>query len=31
LKEEALDRTLGRNHFGRGYGPPVTQITWWWW
>jgi hypothetical protein len=22
LKEEALDRTLGRNHFGRGYGPP---------
>jgi hypothetical protein len=22
LKEETLDRILGRNHFGRGYGPP---------
>jgi hypothetical protein len=27
LKEEALDRTLWRTHFGRGYGPVVRQIT----
>jgi hypothetical protein len=25
LKEEALDRTLWRTRFGRGYGPSVTQ------
>ena len=25
LKEEALDRTLWRTHFGRGYGPVVRQ------
>jgi hypothetical protein len=24
LKEEAL----GGNYFGRGYGPPITRITW---
>ena len=23
LKEEALDRTMGRNRFGRGFGPIV--------
>jgi hypothetical protein len=30
LKEEALDRTLWRIRFGRGYGPAVTvrQTTW---
>jgi hypothetical protein len=27
LKEEALDRTMWRNRFGRGYGPVVRQIT----
>ena len=27
LKEEALDRTMWRNHFGRGVGPVVRQIT----
>jgi hypothetical protein len=27
LKEEALDRTLWRTRFGRGYGPVVRQIT----
>jgi hypothetical protein len=27
LKEEALDRTLGRTRFGRGYGPVVRPIT----
>jgi len=27
LKEEALDRTMWRNHFGRGFGPVVRQIT----
>jgi hypothetical protein len=25
LKEEALDRTMWRTHFGRGYGPDVRQ------
>jgi hypothetical protein len=25
LKEEALDRTLWRAHFGRGFGPVVRQ------
>jgi hypothetical protein len=25
LKEEALDRTIWRNHFGRGIGPVVRQ------
>jgi hypothetical protein len=28
LKEEALDRTLWRTRFGRGYGPVVGQTTW---
>jgi hypothetical protein len=27
LKEEALDRTLWRTSFGRGYGPVVRQTT----
>jgi hypothetical protein len=27
LKEEALDRTLWRASFGRGYGPVVRQTT----
>jgi hypothetical protein len=27
LKEEALDRTLWRNLFGRGIGPVVGQTT----
>jgi hypothetical protein len=27
LKEEALDSTIWRNHFGRGVGPVVRQIT----
>jgi hypothetical protein len=27
LKEEALDRTLWRNRFGRGYGPVVRQTA----
>jgi hypothetical protein len=27
LKEEALDRTLWRTRFGRGYGPVVRHIT----
>ena len=27
LKEEALDRTMWRAHFGRGFGPVVRQIT----
>ena len=27
LKEEALDRTVWRNCFGRGFGPVVWQIT----
>jgi hypothetical protein len=27
LKEEALDRTLWRTRFGRGYGPIVKQTT----
>jgi hypothetical protein len=27
LKEEALDRTLWRTRFGRGYGPVVRQIA----
>ena len=27
LKEEALDRTMWRNRFGRGAGPVVRQIT----
>jgi hypothetical protein len=26
LKEEALDRTVWRNRFGRGFGPVVSQI-----
>jgi hypothetical protein len=27
LKEEALDRTVWRTHFGRGFGPVVTQTA----
>jgi len=27
LKEEALDRTMWRNRFGRGFGHVVWQIT----
>jgi hypothetical protein len=27
LKEEALDRTLWRIRFGRGYGPVIRQTT----
>jgi hypothetical protein len=27
LKEEALDHTLWRTRFGRGYGPVVRQTT----
>jgi hypothetical protein len=27
LKEEALDRTVWRTHFGRGFGPVVRQIA----
>ena len=27
LKEDALDRTMWRNRFGRGFGPVVLQIT----
>jgi lauroyl/myristoyl acyltransferase len=27
LKEEALDRTLQRTRFGRGYGPVVRQTA----
>jgi len=27
LKEEALDRTVWRTGFGRGYGPNVRQTT----
>jgi hypothetical protein len=27
LKEEALDRTIWRNCFGRGFGPVVRQNT----
>jgi len=27
LKEEALDRTMWRNSFGRGVGPVVRQNT----
>jgi hypothetical protein len=29
LKEEAIDRTMWRNRFGRGVGPVVRQITEW--
>jgi hypothetical protein len=27
LKEEALDRTIWRNRFGRGFGPIIRQTT----
>jgi hypothetical protein len=27
LKEEALDRTLWKTRFGRGYGPVVRETT----
>jgi len=30
LKEEALDRTMWRARFGRGFGPVVRQATKWW-
>jgi hypothetical protein len=26
LKEEALDHTVWRTHFSRGYGPVIRQI-----
>ena len=29
LKEEALDRTMWRNHFGGGFGPVVRQNNEW--
>jgi hypothetical protein len=29
LKEEALDRTMWRNHFGGGFEPVVRQNTEW--
>jgi hypothetical protein len=29
LKEEALDRTMWRDHFGRGFGPVVAQTMNW--
>jgi hypothetical protein len=29
LKEEALDCTVWKNHFGRGFGPVVRQNTEW--
>jgi len=29
MKVEALDRTLWRTRFGRGYGPVVRQTTEW--
>ena len=27
LKEEALDRTMWRAHFGRGFGPVIRQTA----
>ena len=27
LKEEALDRTMCRAHFGRGFGPVIRQTA----
>jgi len=27
VKKEALDRTMWRAHFGRGFGPVVRQTT----
>ena len=29
LKEEALDRTIWRARFGKGFGPVVRQTTKW--
>ena len=29
LKEEALDRNMWRDRFGRGFGPVVRQTTGW--
>jgi len=29
MKEEALDCTMWRAHFGRGFGPEVRQTTKW--
>ena len=32
LKEETLDHTTWRNHFGESFDPVVRQNTeWWWW
>jgi len=31
LKKEALDRSLWRTRYGRGYGPVVRLTTEWWW
>jgi hypothetical protein len=31
LKEEALDRTMWRARFGRGFVPVVRQTTKWMW
>ena len=31
IEEEALDRTVRRIRFGRGYGTVVRQTNWWWW
>jgi hypothetical protein len=31
LKEEALDRTMWKNRFRRGFGPVARQNTEWWW
>ena len=30
FKEETLERTLGRTHFGKDYGPVVRQSTQLW-
>ena len=32
LKEEAVDRNMWRDRFGRGFEPVVRQTAgWWWW
>jgi len=30
FKEEALDRSLWRTRYRRGYGPVIRQAGWWW-
>jgi hypothetical protein len=30
LKKEALNRTVWKARFGRGFGPVVKQTTTWW-